>query len=127
MDSQVGQRVNVLIDGMIVVFTDLGAIDLLVLGRQGILFRRQQFFVEFFAGTEAGVFDFDVFTRTETGEFYHPAGKVGDFDRRSHIEDEDFVAFAHEGGFEDEAAGFGDGHKVTDDFGMGYGERSTLC
>ena len=88
MDGQVGQRINVLIDGMIVVFTDLGAIDLLVLGRQGILFRRQQFFVEFFAGTKAGVFDFDVFTRTETGEFDHATGKVGDFDRRTHIEDE---------------------------------------
>ena len=47
--------------------------------------------------------------------------------RGSHIEDEDFVSFAHKGGFQNQAAGFGDRHEVANDVGMGDGQRAALC
>ncbi len=95
-------------------------------GGEGVLVVGEDFLVEFFAGPESGVFDLDVLAGLEAGEAYHAFCEVGDLDRRPHIEREDLVALRHRRGFHHEAAGLGDGHEETVDFGMCHRHRAAL-
>ena len=56
----------------------------------------------------------------------HAPGQMSDFDGFSHVEDVDFSAAAHGAGLQDEAAGFGDGHEVADDVGVGDGDGAAV-
>ena len=107
-------------------FAHFGDADAFVEGRQGVLFGGEHFFVEFFAGPQAGVFDLDVFVGREAGQGDHPAGELVDLHGFAHIEDEDLVAGAHRGGLHHEAAGLGDGHKEAVDLGVRDGHRAAL-
>lgn len=84
-------------------------------GGYGVLGGSEDFFVEFLAGAEACVFDFDVAVGDETCELDHSAGEVVDLHGLAHIEDADFVGSGESLGFHHEAASFGDSHKVAYD------------
>lgn len=104
----------------------MGAENFLVRRREGVLFGGEQLFVELLTRTQTGILDLDVDIGSESGQIDHPAGQVGDLDGGAHIKNEDFIALPHHGGFEHEAAGFGNGHEIADDVGMGDGERTAL-
>ena len=126
-DREVDQGRHDRTDVFVIVFPDLGTVDLFVFRWQCIFFRCQQFFIELFARTETGIFDLDILARDKACQFDHAACQIGDLHRGSHIEDEDFVSFAHKGGFQNQAAGFGDRHEIADDVGMGDGQRTAFC
>ena len=108
------------------VFAHFSDADAFVEGRQGVLFGGEHFFVEFFAGPEAGIFDLDVFVGREAGQGDHPAGELVDLHGFAHIEDEDLVAGAHRSGLHHEAAGLGDGHKEAVDLGVCHSDGTAL-
>ena len=111
---------------LIIVLAHSSDLDLGVRGFLGVLFVAEDFFVEFFTGTKAGILDLDVLVGTEAGELNHATGQIGYLHRFAHIEDEDFATIAHGTGFEHQAAGFGDGHEEADDIRMRNRNRTAI-
>ena len=95
-------------------------------GRHGILRSGEDFFVKFLAGTQAGIFNLDIFVGLETGQGNHLAGQGIDLDAFAHIEDKNVVALGHRGGFHDEAAGFRDGHEEAGDARVRHGDGTAF-
>lgn len=56
-------------------------------------FCHQEFFEEFLARTQAGVLDFDVYIRCESGQANQVSCHLIDPDWFTHVQDEDFAAF----------------------------------
>ena len=56
----------------------------------------------------------------------HFAGQVGNAHRCAHVEHIDLAAFAHGTGLQHQLRGFGDGHEVAGDVGMGECDRPAL-
>ncbi len=101
---------------------DGGAGDEFVGGWLDLFVGADELFVEFFAGAEAGVDDFDVFA----GLFDHLFGYVGDADGFAHVEDEGVSVVADGAGLDDELYGFGDGHEVAGYVAVGHGYWSAV-
>ncbi len=99
-----------------------GAGDEFVAGWGDDFVGADELFVEFFAGAEAGVDDFDVFA----GLFDHLFGDVGDADGFAHIKNECIAVVAYGTGLDDELYGFGDGHEVAGDVAVGHGDWSAV-
>ena len=119
-------EVGLLADGVDGVVDGAGDADFVVGGFGGAFAVGEDFFKEFFAGAQAGVADGDVDVGPKAGEGDHAPGEVFDFDGFAHVEDVDFAALAHGAGLQDEAAGFGDGHEVADDVGVGDGDGAAF-
>ena len=84
-----------------------------------------QFFVQLFARTQAGDADFDVafgigrVFHVQAAQPYHLPRQVDDFYRFAHVQNKYVAAFAHRARLYHQLGGFGDGHKVAGDVGMG--------
>ncbi len=84
----------------------------------------------FLAGSQASDPDFDVRSKRLAVQFDQPARKVDDLDRLSHVEDEhagDLVQSGLRRCVQDELHGFGNGHEVPLNVGMGEGHRTPAC
>ena len=108
--------VDVAADFLEVVFANCGDADLLVERRLGILFGGEHLLVEFLARTQASVLNLNIIRSTEED---HALGEIGNLHGLAHVEDEDLTTVAHGASLEDELAGLGDEHEVTDDFRIG--------
>lgn len=108
--------VDVAADFLEVVFANCGDADLLVERGLGVLLSGEHLLVEFLARTQAGVLDLNIL---RTAEENHALGEVGNLHGFAHVEDEDLTTIAHGASLEDELAGLGDEHEVTDDFRIG--------
>ena len=121
--ADVDELVDVATDFLEVVLADGGDADLLVERGLGVLFGGEHLLVEFLAGTQAGVLDLDIL---RTAEEDHAFGKVGNLHGLAHVENEDLTSVAHGASLEDELAGFGNEHEVTDDFRIGDGDGTAF-
>ena len=108
--------VDVATDFLEVVLADGGDADLLVERGLGVLLGGEHLFIEFLAGTQAGVLDLNIL---RTAEEDHAFGKVGNLHGLAHVENEDLTTVAHGASLEDELAGLRDEHEITDDFRIG--------
>ena len=108
--------VDVAADFLEVVLADGGDADLLVERGLGVLLGGEHLLIEFLTGTQTGVLDLNIL---RTAEEDHALGEVGNLHRLAHVEDEDLTTVAHGASLEDELAGLGDEHEVTDDFRIG--------
>ena len=115
--------VDVAADFLEVVLADGGDADLLVERGFGVLLSGEHLLIEFLAGTQAGVLNLNIL---RTAEEDHALGEVGNLHGLAHVEDENLTSVAHGTGLEDEFAGFGDEHEVTDDFRIGDGDRTAF-
>ena len=115
--------VDVAADFLEVVLSDGGDADLLVERRLGILFGGEHLLVEFLARTQAGVLNLNILRSTEED---HALGEVGNLHGLAHVENEDLTSVAHGAGLEDELAGLGDEHEITDDLWIGDGDGTAL-
>lgn len=117
------ELIDVAADLLEVVLADGGNADLLVERRLGILLSGEHLLIEFLTGTQTGVLDLNILRSTEED---HALGKVGNLHGFAHVEDEDLATVAHGASLEDELAGLGDEHEVTDDFRIGDGDGTSL-
>lgn len=85
-------------------------------GTGGAFFAGQEFFVEFFAGTESGVDDFYIPARGQAVKPYEVFGHVVDFYGFSHVEKEYFAPFGLTASLQYELNGFRDGHEEPGHF-----------
>ena len=115
--------VDVATDFLEVVLADGGDADLLVERGLGVLLGGEHLFIEFLAGTQAGVLDLNIL---RTAEEDHALGEVGNLHGLTHVEDENLTTVAHGASLEDELAGLGDEHEVTDDLWIGDGDGTAL-
>ncbi len=115
--------VDVAADFLEVVFADGGDADLLVERGLGVLLGGEHLLIELLAGAQTSVLDLDIL---RTAEEDHALGKVGNLHRLAHVEDEDLTTVAHGASLEDELAGLGDEHEVTDDFRIGDCDGTAL-
>ena len=78
-----------------------------------------------FAGTQAGMYDFDIPTRFVPCQADHLLGKVLNLYWLTHVEYVDPAAFANGSNLHDQLAGFGYGHEIPHHFGMSHSHWST--
>ena len=90
------------------------------------LLRHQLLFIELLPGTKTAVFYLDIDIRFKAGKANQVSGQCIDFNRASHVKDKDFSAFCKGSGFQYKSYSFRNGHKITDNIGMGYGYRTSL-
>ena len=83
----------------------------------------QEFLVEFFAGAEAG---FDYLYSLGAHEADHVFGQVQDLHGLAHVKHEEFAVVGHGSRGKDQLAGLWDGHEVSYDSLVRYGNRTTL-
>ncbi len=100
----VGEELSKLVefagDGVSVYGCGFGDVDAFVFGGFGAFFGGEYFFVEFFAGADAAVGDFDVYMGFKAGELDQVLGEVEDFYRFAHVEDEYFTVLTHGAGLD---------------------------
>ena len=100
--------------------------DLIVVGFTKSLLFHQLFFIELFAGAQAGIDNLDIDIRFIASELDQIAGEGIDLHRGAHIEDEDFAAVGIGAGQHDEGDGFLHRHEIADDIGMGNRDRAAF-
>ena len=110
------------VDGSVFVVLDLGNSYFVVEGGQGSLLVAQDLLVEFLAGPESGVFDFDIFSAAQSN---HLLGQVGNLHWTSHIEDENLAALTLGASLKNKLAGLGNEHEIAYDVGMGHRDRAS--
>ena len=84
----------------------------------------QDFLVEFFSVAQAGVLYFAVLCSAKVD---HALCEVCNADGLSHVEDEDFSAFAHCSCFEHKFACFWYEHEIANDVGMCDSDGTSFC
>lgn len=89
----------------------------------GVLLGGEHLLIELLARTQTGVLDLNILRTTEED---HAFGEVGNLHGLAHVEDEDLTTVAHGASLEDEFAGLGDEHEITDDFRISDGDRTAL-
>ena len=97
----------------------LADVDEFVIRLGEALLGHELLFIELLARAEAGILDFDVHIRLQTGETDHVAGQGVDLHRGSHVEDEYLAPVGVGTGQHHKAHRFGDGHEVADDIRVG--------
>ena len=115
--------VDVAADFLEVVFADGGDADLLVERGLGVLLGGEHLLVKFLARTQTSVLDLNIL---RTAEEDHALCEVGNLHGLAHVEDENLTTVAHGASLEDELAGLGDEHEITDDFRIGDGDGTAF-
>ena len=109
------QRQHPLVDISVVVFPDLGDLDLVVEGGEGDLLVVENLLIEFLAVAKPGILYLDVL---RTAHLDHALREVGDPDRITHVEHEDLSAVAHCACLENKLACLRDEHEEADYVGV---------
>ena len=82
-------------------------------------FTHELFFIELFAGAQAGVGDLNIHIGSQTGQTDQISGQGVDLHRGTHIQNEDLTAVGVGTCLKHQGSSLGDGHEVADDVGMG--------
>ena len=97
--------------------------DQFVLGFLQAFLIHQEFFLDLFAGTQAGKPDLHIFIGNLAIHADQVFGQRDDPDRLSHVQYENLTAVCNGGCFHHKADRFGNGHKVPDDVRLGHSDR----
>ena len=97
--------------------------QLAVRGGQRRFAAGEQFFVQFFAWTQTGKLDAHLLFG-ETRQTDHLAREVDDFDRITHVENEDLAARTHQPGLQHQLRRLRDRHEIAHDIRVGHRDRA---
>ena len=120
------ERVELLLEDLIVHLDRLGHTDQLVGRLAQALLAHQALLVELLARAQTRVVDLDIHIGLVAGQANQVAGHVVDLDRLAHVQHEDLAAVGVVAGLEHEAHGLGDGHEIADHAAVRDGHGAVL-